>query len=65
MARLFCFDPVARGFEDLGVLNTFIPVQWAPHAIGALCTGLYGEVYLGERDSISHLFVYYPPVVRR
>lgn len=64
IARLFCYDPQARGFEDLGVLNTFIPVQWAPHSIGAMCVGLHGEIYLGEHDTISHLFVYYPPVVR-
>ena len=64
IARLFCYDPEARGFEDLGVLNTFIPIQWAPHSIGAMCVGLHGEIYLGEDDTISHLFVYHPPVVR-
>ncbi len=65
MAHLFTFDPAGRVFEDLGILNTFIPVQWSPHSIGALCTGIHGEIYAGESDTISHLFVYYPPVVRR
>jgi hypothetical protein len=65
MARFFSFDPEERGFEDLGVLNTFIPIQWAPHSIGALCTGIHGEIFLGESDTLSHLFVYYPPVFRR
>lgn len=65
LAHLFTYDPLTGGFEDLGLLSTFITVQWTPHAIGALCTGRNGELFLGESDSISHLFVYYPPVVRK
>lgn len=48
----------------LGLLNTFISTQWSAHSIGALCTGIHGEIYAGESDTISHLFVYYPPVAR-
>ena len=65
MARLFAFNLEEREFEDLGIVNAFIPIQWAPHSIGALCTGNHGEIFLGECDTLSHLFVYYPPVVRR
>jgi hypothetical protein len=62
MAHLFLFDPERRAFEDLGVLNSFITVQWAAHSIGALCTGIHGEIFLGEDDTIGHLFAYYPPI---
>jgi hypothetical protein len=65
MAHLFCFDPETRGFEDLGLLSTFIPIQWTPHSLGAICTGVHGEIFLGESDTISHLFAYYPPVVKK
>lgn len=65
LARLFTYDPSGGGFDDLGLLSAFITVPWTPHAIGAMCVGLSGEIYLGERDNISHLFVYHPPVVRR
>lgn len=65
LAHLFTYNPHAGGFDDLGLLSTFITVQWTPHSIGALCTGLNGEIFLGESDNISHLFVYYPPVVRK
>ncbi len=65
LARLFTYDPQTGGFEDLGLLSTFITAQWTPHAIGAMCTGRNGEIFLGESDNISHFFVYYPPVMRR
>lgn len=65
LAHLFTFDPEERAFEDLGLLSAFIPIQWTPNSLGALCTGIHGEIYAGESDTISHLFVYHPPVVRR
>ena len=65
LARIFTYDPSGGGFDDLGLLSAFITVPWTPHAIGAMCVGPSGEIYLGESDNISHLFVYHPPVVRR
>lgn len=65
LAHVFTYDPQHGGFEDLGLLSTFIPAQWTPHSLGAICTGIHGEIYLGESDTLSHLFVYHPPVVRQ
>ena len=33
--------------------------------IGAVCTGIHGEIFRGESDTLSHLFAYYPPAARR
>ena len=65
MAHLFCFDPDDRTFEDLGIPYTFIPIQWSPNSIGPMCVGHNGEIFLGESDTLSHLFVYYPRLVKK
>jgi hypothetical protein len=65
MAHLFSFDPEAREFEDRGVIGSSFPVQWNAWSIGAMGVGEQGELYLGEDDSIGHLFVYHPPVPAR
>jgi hypothetical protein len=64
MAHLFSFDSQGRGFSDLGVIGTNTPESWFAHSIGSMSVGPFGEICLGETDSISHLFIYYPPVVR-
>jgi hypothetical protein len=65
VAHLFRFDPEARSFTDLGVLGAAFPECWTAHSLGAMAVGPNGEVYIGETDAISHLFIYYPPIPRR
>jgi hypothetical protein len=65
MAHLFCFDLVARAFADLGLLGTAFPEYWIAHSLGAMVTGPNGELFIGETDDISNLFIYYPPIPRR
>ena len=65
LAHLFCFDPETRSFTDLGVLGTAFPEYWIAHSLGAMAVGRNGEIFLGETDSLSHLFIYYPPIPRR
>ena len=62
--RLFRYDPGGRGFTDLGLLSAAFPECWTAHSLESLAVGPSGEVYLGETDAISHLFVYYPPIPR-
>ncbi|MBM3499151.1 MAG: hypothetical protein FJX74_10830 [Armatimonadetes bacterium] len=64
MARLFRYDAGGVGFTDLGLLSAAFPECWTAHSVGSLAIGPSGEVYLGETDALSHLFVYYPPVQR-
>jgi len=61
MAHLVRLDP-GRGFTDLGILSAAFPECWTAHSLGSLAVGRGGEVYIGETDAISHLFVYHPPV---
>lgn len=62
MAHLFTFDTLNRGFSDLGIVSSYSPAYWTAHSIGCICKGCNGEIFLGETDTISHLFIYYPPV---
>ena len=62
MAHLFRYDPGGRGFADLGLLSAAFPECWTAHSLGSLAVGPSGEVYIGEADAISHLFVYHPPI---
>ena len=64
MAHLFTYNPAGGGFADLGILGTTIPEYWFAHSIGTMSVGPFGEIFLGETDDISHLFIYYPPIPR-
>lgn len=61
MAHLFAYELGACSFTDLGIIASAFPEYWIAHSFGALVTGLNGELFLGESDDISHLFIYYPP----
>jgi hypothetical protein len=65
MAHLFRYDPDGRGFTDLGIVGAAFPECWQAHALGALSVGPNGEVFVGESDDLSHLFIYYPPILPR
>lgn len=65
LAHLFRFDPETRGLTDLGIVGSSFPEHWIAHCLGALSVGVNGEVYIGETDALSHLFIYHPPVGRR
>jgi hypothetical protein len=61
-SRLFVYDPRDRSLRDLGILETSIPRPWVGQRFDAMATGANGEIFIGEADRISHLFVYYPPI---
>jgi hypothetical protein len=60
--HLFTFDLGARSFCDLGVVSGWVPAQWSATAFGAIAVGDFGEVYLGVRERLGHVMVYFPPV---
>lgn len=64
MAHLFAYDLARREFSDLGLLGSAFPEYWMAHSLGCLATGPNGELFIGETDDISHLFIYYPPIPR-
>lgn len=65
MAHLFIFDPAVHDFTDLGIVGASFPEHWIAHSIGSMSVGPFGEIFLGETDNISHVFIYYPPIPRQ
>ncbi|HOK55878.1 MAG TPA: hypothetical protein PKV21_01300 [bacterium] len=65
MAHLFSYDPDSYSLKDLGLLYTTIEIPWHGYEFSSACTGDFGEIYLGESDRISHLFIYFPPIPKR
>ncbi len=65
MAHLFRYEATTRGFADLGILGTGFPECWIAHSLGTMTVGPNGELFIGETDAISHLFIYYPPIPRQ
>ncbi|MGQ9586387.1 MAG: hypothetical protein ACUVXG_13435 [Anaerolineae bacterium] len=64
-AHFFRYDPMEGTLRDLGILQTAIVRPWIGQRFDAMATGPNGEIFLGEADRISHLFIYLPPVPRR
>ena len=62
MGHLFCYDPDVQELRDLGIPYAASERTWHGYEFGAACTGANGEIYLGESDRVSHLFIYFPPV---
>jgi len=62
MGHLFCYDPESDELRDLGIPYAASERTWHGYEFDAACTGLNGEIYLGESDRISHLFIYFPPI---
>lgn len=65
MAHLFSYDPDTYSLRDLGLLYTTIEIPWHGYEFSSMCTGDFGEIYIGESDRISHLFIYFPPIPKR
>ena len=62
MAHLFCYDPIRHELRDLGLPFAGSQRHWHGYEFDAACTGPWGQIYLGESDRISHLWIYFPPV---
>ena len=65
MGHLFVYDPESRDLRDLGIPYAMVQNPWHGYEFSAAATGHWGEIYLGESDRISHLFIYFPPVSSR
>ena len=62
MGHLFYYDLETHELADLGLLcaaqECFVP----GYEFDAACTGRWGEIYFGESEWLSHLFIYQPPI---
>ena len=63
IGRLFSYNPADTSTNVLGIPQVDgEPKFWTCYHIGAMETGADGEIYLGEYDTLAHLFIYHPPV---
>lgn len=61
-AHLFRYDPCVGELHDLGIPLAYSEQYWHGYEFDSMATGKDGEIYMGESDRISHLFIYYPPI---
>jgi len=61
LAHLFYYAPDIGETVDMGVPRANMPKTWAGYEFDAMITGPSGEIFMGESDRISHLFIYCPP----
>jgi len=61
-AHLFKYDPAAGDLRDLGIPLAHSDQEWRGYEFDCMVTGSSGEIYMGESDRISHLFIYYPAI---
>lgn len=62
MSHLFSYNQNNGEMKDLGIPCVGFPKPWAGYEFDSIVTGRDGQIYMGESDRISHLFIYYPPV---
>jgi hypothetical protein len=60
MCQLFRYNAEEGELKNLGVLYVDNPRYWHAYEFECAVTGPGGEIYLGESDRISHLFIYLP-----
>jgi hypothetical protein len=63
MGHLFCHTPATGELRDLGVMVAGTERRWYGYEFDAAVAGPDGRIYFGESDRISHLFVYFPPML--
>ena len=61
-AHLFSYNPETRELKDLGVPLAAVETPWYGYQFESAVTGKDGEIYLGESDRISHLWIYFPKI---
>ncbi|MDD2709160.1 MAG: hypothetical protein PHV34_14330 [Verrucomicrobiae bacterium] len=60
--HLFVYEPCSRQLRDLGFMLAAVETPWYGYEIDCAATGRDGEIYFGENDRISNLFIYHPAI---
>ncbi len=61
-AHLTVYDPVKGSLRDLGCPLAHSERPWNGYVFASMCRGGNGQLFLGEFDRISQLFIYYPKI---
>jgi hypothetical protein len=62
MAHFFCYDPATGSIFDQGIPLATLEVRWYGYVFACMLTGPGGEIYLGQSERISNLFIYFPDI---
>ena len=65
IGHLFCYDPEEGAFSDIGVPLSLFGVRTYGYVFGCAATGPDGEIYFGQTERNSHLWIYYPAIKPR
>ncbi len=58
--HLFRYNPEDRDLVDLGIPFVSSPRHWYGYEFDAAVSGENGEIFLGQSERISYLFLYFP-----
>jgi hypothetical protein len=61
VGKLFSFQLADKSMKVLGVVSGEVPVQSVAHEIGDMARGKGGEILIGEKGRLAHLYLYFPP----
>lgn len=61
-AHLSVYEPETRNLRDLGCPLARSERPWNGYVFGSMCKGNNGQLFLGECDRISQLFMYFPKI---
>lgn len=61
-AHLTVYDPRTGNLRDLGCPLARSERPWNGYNFGSMCTGSSGQLFLGECDRMSQLFIYFPKI---
>ena len=65
IGHLFCYDPEEHSLRDLGVPISVLGTRTYGYVFGSAITGADGELFFGQTERNSHLWVYFPAVRER
>jgi len=65
IGHVFSYEPDRGALADLGIpVSTLAARQYGYH-FRCMLAGRDGEIYLGQHERVSHLWIYFPPVPKR
>ena len=65
IGHLFCYEPDRGALRDLGIPVSTLAARQYGYYFRCMLTGPHGEIYVGQSERVSHLWVYFPPVPKR
>jgi hypothetical protein len=62
MAHFFCYDPATGSISDQGIPLATLEMRWYGYVFACMLTAPSGELYLGQSERVSNLFIYFPDI---